>query len=151
MREAPLWPVHYLWWIVSQSKTRYCYIFENFPRFMIILYKELFPLIFYSVKSFWRAKVMKTFSKINFCFKFTWSLTHPLILHFYSYTFNPFKTFRWSFFPFECLFRTPCKTFESSVKISIPNFYDSNALVPSASEAGTKYFRQKWKCLSKEI
>ena len=103
VREAPLWPVHYLWWIVSQPKTRYCYVFENFLRFMIILYKELFPPIFYSVKSFWRAKVMKTFSKTNFYFKFTWSLTHSLILHFYSYTFNAFKPFRWSFFPFEII------------------------------------------------
>ena len=39
---------------------------------------------------------------------------------------------------FEFLFRALCKTFESSVKINILNFYDSNNLVQSASEAGTK-------------
>ena len=79
---------------------------------------------------------------------------------------NPFKTLRWSFFPFEiiqdlhffphscsrftmtkhtitakvfeCLFRTPCKILESSVKINIPNFYDSITPVQSASIARTK-------------
>ena len=105
-------------------KTTYCYTFENFLRSMIILYKQLFRPSFYSVKSFWRADVMKTciqFSKTNFYFKFTWSLT----LWFYTFKFsnntfhfcacqlktrrssivniNPFKTFRWRhFFPHSC-------------------------------------------------
>ena len=52
---------------------------------------------------------------------------------------------------FECLCWTLFKTFKSSVKINIPSFYDSNTFVSSASEAGAKYFRQIWKCLSKEI
>ena len=150
-------------------KTTYCYTFENFLRSMIILYKQLFRPSFYSVKSFWRADVMKTciqFSKTNFYFKFTWSLT----LWFYTFKFStihsisvlvnwrhdevpllisilsrhsggdiffltPVRDSQWSNIwsqqrIFECLFRKLCKTFESSVKINIPNFYDSNTLVP---------------------
>ena len=156
-----------------------------------------FRPILYSVKSLWRAEVIKTcihFSKTNFCFKFTWSFT----LWFYTFKLsnntihfcacqlktresfivfiNHFKTFRWNFFPFEIIqdqyfsphscsrftmiehiitaknFRMSFSNSETfSVKINIPSFYNSNALVPSASEAGAKYFRQIWKCLSKEI
>ena len=107
-----------------QPKTTYCYTSENFLRFMIFLYKELFRPIFYSAKLFWRADVMKTcihFSKTNFYFKFTWPLTlwfctfkfNNNTFHFYAchlktresfiVFINPFKTFRWSFFPFEII------------------------------------------------
>ena len=37
------------------------------------------------------------------------------------------------------------------MKVNIPNFYGSNTIGQSASEAGAKWFRQKWNCLSKEI
>ena len=125
---------------------------------MIILYKEIFCPIFWSVKSFWRADMMKTciyFSKTNFSFTFTLSLT----LWFFNFKlsnnaflfyclYQSFQDIQLEFFHFEiiqhrhflitpvhdsqwlniwsqqrifkCLFRTPCRIFESSVKINIP-------------------------------